>query len=311
LSKTFSVEASSVPDCWIRPSPWLDIWGPMTMNDRSANRPFVDSPEWWGPRWIGAPGEHRDEDHAYLSILDLVDAGTLDPRVAAFLWELIARRSSMIVVAGPSGVGKTTLLTALTDFVSPGEHLIPVRGVFDPLTFLDDPGLDPRVTTVMVNEISPHLPIYLWGPGVSRLLTSPRRFRIFATAHATSAQDLVAQLAGYPLRVPMAGIARLDVVVRIDARREGGDILRAVTEVSALESSPRGGIVVRPFLDSPKRTLMDDAVQAWLDESPGRGAEQSLRTRHNILSSRDAIGESDRGLRSNLAAAFSGVTGDT
>ena len=285
------------------------------MPDRVANQAFSDSPDWWGPRWIGGPDAAGREHRASLSVLDLIDAGTLDPMVAAILWELIARRSSIIVVAGPSGAGKTTMLTALADFLPPTEQLLPVRGVFDPLRFLDDPEVEPQATTAMVNEISPHLPIYLWGPGVGRLLTSPRRFRIFATAHASSAQDLVAQLASYPLRLPLTGVARLDVVVRIEARRDVIGIHRAVTEVTALDPSPRDGIVLRPLLNASGNSLDVDSARAWLDETSGRGVETGLGTRHNVLLNRgavfDAFGKSDSGLRNVFAAAYARAAGDT
>src|SRR5215203_2016950 len=221
------------------------------MSGHEASRGFNTSRDWWGPRWAGEAAQSGES----LNVLNLIDTGSLDPWVAAFLWEVISQRSSIIVIAGPSGAGKTTLLTALTDFLPTNERLIAVRGVFDPLHFLDDFAVEPMATTALINEISPHLPIYLWGPGVGRLLTSRRRLRILATAHASSAQDLVGQLAGYPLRVPLAGIARLDVVVRLEARREGRTIHRAVTEVTVLDLSDRDGIVLRPMLTADSQTL--------------------------------------------------------
>ncbi len=285
------------------------------MDDHRVTQSFRDSPNWWGPRWIGRSSGVWHEARRDLSVLDLIDAGTLDPWVAAFLWELIACRSSIIVIAGPSGVGKTTLLTALADFLPPGERLVLVRGAFDPLDFLDDRGADPQATTAMVNEISPHLPIYLWGPGVRRLLSSQRRFRIFATAHATSAQDLVAQLAGYPLRVPLAGIARLGAVIRLEARIDAGIVRRAVTEVTAFDVSHHDGIVLRPFLNPGENSLDHGAARAWFDDEPGRGNGSSLRTRHNILTSKDmlrgATDPSDHALRRVFAAAFARAAGAT
>jgi energy-coupling factor transporter ATP-binding protein EcfA2 len=260
-------------------------------------------------------GDAGQDGRDYLSVFDLIDAGTIDPPVAALLWELIARRSSIVVIAGPSGAGKTTLLTALADFLPPAERLLPVRGVFDPLSFLDDPTVEPAGMTVMVNEISPHLPVYLWGPGVGRLLTSRRRFRVFATAHASSARDLVAQLAGYPLRVPLAGVARLDVVVRIEAWKASGKIRRAVTEITAFDLSERDGIVLCPLLAAGTIRVDDDAVRTWLGERPGRGERATIATRHNIIERRSTLIDreraADRPLRDTLAAAFARAVGDT
>jgi energy-coupling factor transporter ATP-binding protein EcfA2 len=285
------------------------------VNDRTPDRAFSNSPDWWGPRWITRSGGRDQDRRGDLGMLDLIDAGTVDLSVAALLWELVARRSSIVVIAGPSGAGKTTLLTALTDFLPPEELLLPVRGVFDPLSFLEVPTIDPDETTVMVNEISPHLPVYLWGPSVERLLTSRRRFRVFATAHASSARDLVAQLAGFPLRVPLAGVARLGVAVRIEAWRDAGDIRRAVTEVTAFDRSDRDGIVLRPLLAHGTTTVDDVAVRTWLGEATGRGDRASIAMRHNLLSDRRSLNESlvgsDRSLRAVFAAAIARALGDT
>ena len=288
------------------------------MSNQTSGRGFNTSRDWWGPRWTGGARPDHERGGEPRSVLELIDDGTLDPWVAAFLWEVISRRSSIVVVAGPSGVGKTTLLTALTDFLPTNERLVVVRGVFDPLSFLDELEVEPFAATALVNEISPHLPIYLWGPGVGRLLTSRRRFRVFATAHASSTQDLVAQLAGYPLRVPLAGIARLDVVVRLEAWRDRGSVHRAVTEVTALDPSERDGIVLRPMLAANARSLDRAAARMWFDEVQGRGDEVSMIARHKTLAVAAAtpgvLNRSDcgpRDLREVLAGAFARVVSGT
>lgn len=286
-----------------------------SVNDHEPERAFSDWPDWWGPRWLTRPRDYPHGETSSLSVLDLIDRGTVDPWVAAWLWEFIARRKSIIVIAGPSGVGKTTLLTALADFLPTAERLHRVRGAYDPLTFLEDDTVESESTTVMVNEISPHLPVYLWGPGVARLLTSQRRFRMFATAHASSARDLVAQLAGYPLRVPLAGLARLDVVVRIDACPEGGEVRRAVTEISAFELTDRDGILLHPLFAADSNSIDEDAVSRWLGEAHGRGGGTSVAVRHNILVNWGHLveppGNSDLPLKSAFAAAFARALGDT
>ena len=54
-----------------------------------------------------------------LSIVDLLQAGTLDPNLAAYLTTAISRGSSFLVGAYPGGAGKTTVMTALLNFVPP------------------------------------------------------------------------------------------------------------------------------------------------------------------------------------------------
>ena len=48
-----------------------------------------------------------------LSVVDLLEAGTLSPAQAAWLLRRILRGSSWLVGAGPGGAGKTTVMSAL------------------------------------------------------------------------------------------------------------------------------------------------------------------------------------------------------
>ena len=199
----------------------------------AGDEPFA----WWGSVWT--PPAPR-------TVPDLIAGGVLSAETAAALWTLLARRASLVVVAGPSGAGKTTLLTALLDLLPPGTRRLYLRGCYEPFGFFDDPAVDPRRTVLLVNEISAHLPTYLWGPGVRRFLAARSRgFALAATAHATSVAEFVALLAGYPLRVPPAEIAAVDLVVVLDAWWEGEAVRREVGGVVALErAGAADGLVV-------------------------------------------------------------------
>ena len=76
-----------------------------------------------------------------LSILDIVNSGTLDCRLAALLWVLMEQRASVLVAAGPSYAGKTTLLHAMLDFLPPGQQKVTLRGYFEDFRFVDHPPL--------------------------------------------------------------------------------------------------------------------------------------------------------------------------
>ncbi len=138
-------------------------------------------------------------------IAELLRDETIDSWTAANLWAALARRRSLAVIAGASGVGKTTLLTALLDFLPPRTRRIYPRGCFETFAFLSDPAISPRESALLINEISPHLPVYLWGPAVGRILEAAQRgFTLLATAHADSVHDLVGALTGSPLHIPAA-----------------------------------------------------------------------------------------------------------
>lgn len=181
-----------------------------------------------------------------MSLRDLVAAGSLPPELAAALQLLLAHRASVIVLAGPSGAGKTTFLTALIEELPADTRRIYLRGCYETFQFLADPDLRPRRTVVLANEISPHLPVYLWGPAVARYLSLPEQgFAIAATAHATTIDEFVASLTGYPLRIPDAALAAFEVVIILAAYRDpGGRIVRHVESVWCLAAGPHGGLRV-------------------------------------------------------------------
>src|SRR5215204_3797038 len=107
---------------------------------------------WWGP---------LRSDQTQRTMHDLIEQGVLDQATSDLLARFTGMGASAIVCAGPSGAGKTTLLTSLTPFVASNRQPYFVRGSYDPLTELEQSDASRRV--ILINEISPHLPIYLWG----------------------------------------------------------------------------------------------------------------------------------------------------
>ena len=189
---------------------------------------------WWGPGW--QVREPRD-------IAGLLRDGTIDSWTAANLWAALARRRSLVVVAGESEVGKSTLLNALLDFLPPTTRRVYPRGCFESFTFLADPAIDPSQTALLINEISPHLPVYLWGSAVGRVLEAAQRgFTLLATAHADSVHEFVAALTGSPLRIPLAQAAAFEFVVVME-RDEVNASGRRVRGVWRLEPT-RAGVEV-------------------------------------------------------------------
>jgi energy-coupling factor transporter ATP-binding protein EcfA2 len=233
----------------------------------SYDQPFA----WWGPLW-SPPKVH--------GILDLIKDDVLSAETAALLWALLARRASLVVVANPSGAGKTTLLTALLAFLPLDTHRLYLRGCYEPFAFLNDPAIDPTKTVLLVNEISAHLPAYLWGPGVSRTLDATRLgFTLAATAHASSPTAFVQTLTGYPLRLRPEEIAAIDLVVVLDARIDGATVRRQLRTVAALSPTGGGGLNVDVLAEvargSSSRLDIPRSVSV-LRRLTGRGSNERL-----------------------------------
>jgi hypothetical protein len=160
-----------------------------------------------------------------------------------------------VVAAGPSGAGKTTVLTALLDHLPTATTRVYVRGCYEPFDFLDH--TDPATTALLVNEISPHLPIYLWGPGLRRTLHAVAEgYQLGATAHATSVEDFVYSLSAYPLRLPASLLRGFDLLVLLDVTWDDGEPVRHVSEVATLSTPNLSGAL------EPERL-------AWRDSQSG------------------------------------------
>ena len=197
---------------------------------------YADPFFWWGPAWARA--DRR-------SIGDLLRDGTIDAELAALVWASLARRRSLAVIAGPSGAGKTTLLGALLDLLPEDTRRIYVRGCLETFAFLSESDVLPEQSALIVNEISPHLPVYLWGPAVARLLDAAERgFMLLATAHAESVAAFVGLLTGSPLRIATARAAAFELVVLLD-RVEDNTSGRRVRGIWQLSPAPVGVTVER------------------------------------------------------------------
>lgn len=175
---------------------------------------------WWGPRW-DAPRRQ--------TIVEMIRDGVMDPSTGALLWTLVESGRSLTVAAGPSGAGKTTLLTSVLAAIPESRPRYVVRGVHE--RFAD---LSANLTNLalLVNEISPHLPIYAWGPVVRQVLDyGTKGCQVLSTIHARTTEEIVGQLAGPPLRLPLRSIAALSTIAFLDAE---GDGARRVNRLQSL-----------------------------------------------------------------------------
>ena len=158
---------------------------------------------------------HYDSDHP-LSVAQLIAYGSLDARTAALLWLLIEKHQSLIV-SGPTdptpGVGKTTTLNALLEFLPGGSTLVYTAGMYEDFSFKDQ--VTPETTCVLANEVSDHLRIYMWGRVARALLRLPEEgYAVATSCHADTIDDVMNMLLG-DLRLTTADVRRLGVIVNI------------------------------------------------------------------------------------------------
>ena len=188
---------------------------------------------WWGPPQWPSPEP--------MTLPQLIQAGDLDLPLAAFLWSLMERRASLIVGAMPRLAGKTTILTALLDLLRPEIRRIYTRGLAEDFDFVGTS--DPSTSYLVVNELSDHLPYYLWGAPARRALELlPRGYGLAATMHADTPQLVVGMLEG-ELGVSRSVLGQLTAVVNLEMRPPpGGSYGEPLHRVRALTLiEPKGG----------------------------------------------------------------------
>lgn len=191
------------------------------MQERPLSPRDYDVPVgWWGWNW---------EPPVPLSVTELLESGNFDARTAALTWLVLEAHGSLLISAEQPHSGKTTTLTAFLDFLPNATRRVFLRGWSETFDYLDQ--MDPATTLLLANELSSHLPVYLWGPKAVRVFRSLERgYALGSTLHADSAAEAVEQLTG-ELGVAPRDLARVDLlaVMRLYSTSRGGLVRRVVT----------------------------------------------------------------------------------
>lgn len=177
-----------------------------------------------------------------MSILELVNSGTLDLRLSGILWLMMEHRASVLVVAGPSMAGKSTMLNALLDFLRPEVEQIHLMNKVEDIIFSEDTVL--AKTYMVAAEISNH-GFYLWGYEAIRAFELlSRGCGLSGTMHARTVREAVDILHAH-LGLPLSLVANLDAVITL--RVTGDWSTGAVRRVEAvgLIVSENDGLSIR------------------------------------------------------------------
>jgi hypothetical protein len=202
---------------------------------RAANQPV----SWWGWHW---------EPPVPLSIVQILQAGNMPPRLAAMLWLALERGASLIVAADPPSAGKTATLTALLSLTPPETVAYFTRGVGE--TFALPPRSDAHPTYILVNEMSDHLPVYTWDGYARRAFELlAEGYSLATTVHASTVDEVIAILQD-EIRVPAEQIARLTFIAPLHLDRDDGgqSLRRRVREVAFIQPGADGDVAYRSIV---------------------------------------------------------------
>ena len=158
------------------------------------------------------------ESRRPLSMAQIIALESIDTKTVALIWLLLEHGAS-ITVAGPTdpqpGIGKTTTLNALLQFLPEGTALAYMSGMYENFAFTRLPDIKPARTYALCNEVSDHLPIYMWGRVARRYLMLPHQgYHIATSVHADTIDDVI-KMYQDDLRLKPEDVRRLGLVVNI------------------------------------------------------------------------------------------------
>ncbi|MDI6883566.1 MAG: CpaF family protein [Hadesarchaea archaeon] len=197
-----------------------------------------------------------------LTIVDILNYGTLSTDVAAFLWLIVdglGIKPANVLFAGGTGCGKTTTLNAATTFVPERERIISIEDTAElqlphkhwVRLETRPPNVEGRGEITMDDLVKNTLRMRpdrmvvgeVRGPEARTMFTAMNTGHdgCMGTVHSNSAAETITRLTEAPMSVPEIMIPALDVIVmqqRIYHRQKGQ--IRRVTEVAEVTGVESG-----------------------------------------------------------------------
>lgn len=155
-----------------------------------------------------------------LSVVDLIEAETLTPGLAAYCLASIGGGASFMVGAVPGGAGKTTVMGALLNFVPPGVPLAPADGPEAIAQGLRRP--NPR-RCFICHEIGdgPYY-AYLWGDELRGYFRLPEAGHTLATNLHADTYDQARRQICDANGVPERALRRMHLMLFLSVNRAVG-----------------------------------------------------------------------------------------
>ena len=158
------------------------------------------------------------ESRRQLSMAQIIALHSVDARTVGLIWVLLEHGASL-TVAGPTdpqpGVGKTTTLNALLQFLPESTSVAYMSGMYENFAFTRLADIKPAQTYALCNEVSDHLPIYMWGRVARRYLQLPGQgYHVATSVHADTINEVM-EMFQRDLRLRAEDVRRLGLVINI------------------------------------------------------------------------------------------------
>jgi hypothetical protein len=162
-----------------------------------------------------------------LSIVDLLDAGTIGRELAAYALAAIGKGASFLVGAQPGGAGKTTVMGALLNFVPPDVELVAA----DESELARARGAPPRCCFIGHEIGRGDYYAYLWGRPLRDYFAMSRAGHMLATnLHADTVAQAASQICDQNA-VPSDDLARVNLMFFVQVSQRGWSIQRRLASV--------------------------------------------------------------------------------
>jgi hypothetical protein len=175
-----------------------------------------------------------------MSAVELIGTPAIDSRLMATLWAVVERRRSVMLSSEAPHAGKTTTLSALVDFLPEDTTGIFVRGWWEEYDWIDQ--VPAGTGYLLINEMSDHLPIYVWGRAArGALMLAGKGWGLGATMHADSLPEALDSLRSH-LGATDADLAGLTVYLQYSAYVTPAGMYRRVEEAWHLRLDTDGAL---------------------------------------------------------------------
>lgn len=191
-----------------------------------------------------------------LTPVDLIEFGTLDPRVLSYLWTAIEHQNS-VLISGGTATGKTTMLNVISLFIKPEMKIVTIEDTAElrlphnhwvpevAREAMAEKGSDEIDMFKLLKESLRQRPDYI----VVGEVRGAEAFVLFqqmstghpglATIHAENPERLISRLTTKPIDLPPSLMSALDIVIFLRKVRRNGTLQRKIDQVVEIKRFSR------------------------------------------------------------------------